>query len=349
MTKLKKYNTLSDWDTAKGGGDLEYPSVGMIEEDSSIVYMKKPVIPVHTLPIKAVFYDSSTDSFVKLYPDEITEANPNYTPIGVEVVPAEHDVYGTGQAGIMSLCEMDETHPDTGSSNRMTLRWGGYGVDASLPNYNVANYIGEDAILNDGVVQGTDSYVQLPSDNLSAVSGLDGKSGYYNTSNSDYQAPSPYNADGSRNEAYYTTAYSTANALSDFDGAGNTKALIDLATEQSNWKTANAITNRSDEGYYPAACCCWRFHTAGTKQGDWYLPAAGEIGYLMVFWTEMNNVLSKIAQEYGSDSASVVLDNAAIWTSSEFQAKNARYVHTSNGLGYSDKVTKYSVRAFIQI
>ena len=45
----------------------------------------------------------------------------------------------------------------------------------------------------------------------------------------------------------------------------------------------------------------------------------------------------------------MVLDGDALWTSSENAAKNARYVETNNGLGYSDKNSNYRVRAFIQI
>ena len=150
------------------------------------------------LPIRAVFYDSSTDKFVKLYPDQITEANPNYTPIGVEVIPAEHDVYGTGQAGIMSLAEMNCDTPDVGSSDYQEMLWSGSNTDTSIPNYDSVNYIGEGTTLNDGVVQGTVSNANLPSDLLSAVAGLDGKSGYYSSSTSYSQAPSPFNADGSR-------------------------------------------------------------------------------------------------------------------------------------------------------
>lgn len=38
MTKLKKYNTLSDWDNAT---ELIYPSVGKLS-DGSVVFMEKP-------------------------------------------------------------------------------------------------------------------------------------------------------------------------------------------------------------------------------------------------------------------------------------------------------------------
>lgn len=230
MTKLKKYNTIEEWEAAKIDGNIPYPGVGLIVEDGSVAFMKQPI---HTLPIKAVFYDSATGSFVKMYPDEITEAIPTYTPIGVEVVPAEHDVYGTGQAGIMSLANMSCDTPDTGISTFKYIRYGGRTVDTSIPNYRWVNYIGYGGNLNNGVVQGAATGAYLPSDMFTDVTGIDGKSNY-NLSSDSYQAPSPFHSNGSRNEAYYTIAYNTANVLSDFDGVGNTKVLTDLATAQSD-------------------------------------------------------------------------------------------------------------------
>ena len=64
------------------------------------------------------------------------------------------------------------------------------------------------------------------------------------------------------NSQYYTNGN---NAISDFDGVGNTKVLTGLATGQSDWKTAASIINNSGSTYYPAACCCWRYHTLGTN------------------------------------------------------------------------------------
>ena len=87
MKYLKVFQTESDYNTAKD--NLIYPTVSHIVDSGENRFM---VFPVLDYPIKAVFYDSSTGNFVKLYPDQITEVNPNYTPIGVEVVPAEHDV-----------------------------------------------------------------------------------------------------------------------------------------------------------------------------------------------------------------------------------------------------------------
>ena len=344
MKYLKVFQTESDYNTAKD--TLEYPTVSHIADSGENRFM---VFPVLDYPIKAVFYDSSTGTFVKLYPEQITEVNPNYTPIGVEVVPAEHDVYGTGQAGIMSLAEMNRDTPDVGSSSTQTICWGGNGTDTPLPNYDVVNYIGSEGNLNNDIVQGTTEYAYLPSDRFSNVSGLDGHSNYYYNDSKKY-APSPYNTDSSRNEAYYTTTYSTANALSDFDGVGNTKVLTDLATGQSDWQTADTITNSSGAGYYPAACCAWRFHTAGTDQGQWYLPAMGELGYVINRFNAINTTINKVKSVYSSVVAATMVVSSNYWSSSEDSRGYTRILNTNNGsAGYVDKYISYYVRAFLRL
>ena len=333
MKYLKVFQTESDYNTAKD--NLIYPTVSHIVDSGENHFM---VFPVLDYPIKAVFYDSSTGSFVKLYPDQITEVNPNYTPIGVEVVPAEHDVYGTGQAGIMSLAEMNYTTPDVGSSSYLSMYWGGRRTDTSLPNYNKVNLV-------DGT---TADYGYLPSDQFTGTTSLDGVSKYATTSNN---APSPYNADGSRNEAYYTTAYSTANTLSDFDGVGNTTVLTELATSQSDWKTADTITNSYSAGYYPAACCAWRFHTTGTDQGQWYLPACGEFGYVVNRISAINTTINKVLSVYSSVVAVAVYTGGTYyWSSSENDGTYAwsLYAATGNVLN-SQKGADRRVRAFLRV
>ena len=330
---LKLFETETLYNEAKS--DFVYPTVSYVKDVNRVFYMAKPSIL--DFPIKAVFYDSSTGSFVKLYPDQITEVNPNYTPIGVEVVPASHDVYGTGECGVMSLAEMNYTTPETGSSSYQWMYWGDNSTDTSLPNYNKVN-----------LVNGTTSdYGYLPSDQFTGSTSLDGVSKYKNTSNN---IPSPFNADGSRNEAYYTTAYSTANALSDFDGVGNTAVLTELATTQSDWKTATTITNSYSAGYYPAACCCWRFHTPGTSQGQWYLPACGEFGYVINRISAINETINKVLSVYSSVVAVAVNNDKYYWSSSEYSANSARYLYTDDGeVNYSVKYDYIYVRAFLRV
>lgn len=40
--------------------------------------------------------------------------------------------------------------------------------------------------------------------------------------------------------------------------------------------------------------CCLRFHTPGTKAGDWYLPAAGEMIYVFARLKEIEESISKL-------------------------------------------------------
>lgn len=285
----------------------------------------------------AVFYDSSSNSFVFLPASAITSKVDSYTPIGVVAIPTSHDVYGTGKCGVVSLAEMNYSTPDVGSSSYQTIYWGGYGTDTSLPNYVKVNLV-------DGT---TNIYGYLPSDRFTSTISLDGVSKYYTTSNN---APSPFNADGSRNEAYYTTTYSTANALSDFDGVGNTTVLTDVATSQSNWKTASTITNNSGAGYYPAACCAWRFHTSGTDQGQWYLPACGEMGYVINRIAAINTTINKVLSVYSSVVAVAVSPSGDYWSSSEYSAGYARNFYAiDGGVDGNTKDSRFCVRAFLRL
>lgn len=77
-------------------------------------------------------------------------------------------------------------------------------------------------------------------------------------------------------------------------GRYKTNKMIELSTAQPNWKTDAVIVNSVDAGYYPAACCAWRFHTAGTKQGDWWFPSAGEMSAVYYALDGLNKCASKL-------------------------------------------------------
>ena len=274
-----------------------------------------------------------------------------YEPIGVVVVPSSHNVYGNGCCGVMSLKEMNYNSPDTGSTSYQYMYWGGKGDDLSLPNLdqvptgNTAN----------GIPTGQDNHAYLPSDKFSSIQCVHDTDVSYSLtpSSANDPAPSPYLTDGSRNPGYYQTSYpsSSHNALADFDGIGNSQVLWDLATAQSDWKTASSITNNTDSGYYPAACCCWRYHTEGTSQGDWYLPACGELGYIMPPFNKINEAIGKMLTAYGS-SVGVELDtNRRYWSSTEDSSSTARFMSMNDGGIYvgSRYYTDYTVRAFLRV
>jgi hypothetical protein len=131
-----------------------------------------------------------------------------------------------------------------------------------------------------------------------------------------------------------------------------------MAAQTVDW--SGTITNDSNAGNYPAACCCRRFSTIGTNPGDWYLPAVGELAYLPVRLKEIN--LSLIALEKYVSAIRVGGINSQwpsgtygywCWSSSEFSSTDARYVSTNSGyvddLDKSYTNTNNRVRAFIAL
>ena len=288
-------------------------------------------------------------------------AHSDYEPIGILIIPSsctsimlsDGDVR-KGKNIIMSLCSMSSITPDTGQSAYSTPLWGCNSVDTGLTNYTLVN------CYSDGTTQSTVSttgYAYLPSDNFSTTASKVYPSiGYPDTNRI---IPSPFKqVDGILlpNEEYYTTAYSSQNACSDFAGPNNTKVLIDLATAQTDWKTKGvAITNSTDSGYYPAACCCARFgapdnssapkgtnsflyHYANNPSYDytkgvnytWYFPAAGEFGFIIPHEKKNNATLTKLASLY-TDITIASASNANFMTSTEVNKTDFRYVSLSYG------------------
>ena len=292
------------------------------------------------------FYDKEQDKLI-IVSEWSAETHPasRYTPIGVVVIPSSHDVYGTGEAGVISLKEMNYSTPDTGSISYQNMYWGQYIRDLSLSNLTRAP-IGN---TEDGIPTEQTEKPHLPSDKFSGTQCLHDTDTYYRDL---AYAPSPYLTDGSRNPGYYQTSSpsSSNNCLADFDGKGNSKILWDNATSQSDWKIASSIANTSSSGYSPTACCCWRYHTEGTQQGDWYLPACGELGYIMPPFNKINEAIDKIRNAYGS-SVGVQLDpNGGYWSSSEYSGSRARYVSTFNGgVNWLSKDYRACVRAFLRV
>ena len=274
-----------------------------------------------------------------------------------------------GKNIIMSLCDMSCTTADNGTKSDETMYWGDYSVDTGITNYNVVNYY------SDGTTQSTISTTSrawFPSDNLSTTASKVYPSiGYSGLPKK--LAPSPFKqVDGILlpNEEYYTTAYSSQNALSDFAGPNNTKVLIDLATAQTDWKTKGvAITSSSDSGYYTAACCCARFgapdnssapkgtnsflyHYTNNPSYDytkgvnytWYFPAMGELGFITPHFKKNNATLTKLVSLY--TNMNIIINSDTYWDSSI--RSNLRYGFFST----NNKTTYHgvnNVRAFCAI
>ena len=274
-----------------------------------------------------------------------------FTPIGVVVIPQDHAKviyperhYCYNKPVMMSLKYMRYDTPDVGGTSQ-NIYWGYSSKDLPLQNYSksavVANLEAEETS-----TESSDKSSYLPSMNFSMTESKAAPKTKY--PNFTPYCPSPFLfKDGIwvPNPAYYNCPKTCMQH--DRDGKGNTEVILTAVTVP-NWKTADAIPNSYSIGNYPAACCCWRFHTVADKQGKWYLPAGGELGYIMPFFTKHNNAISRINQVYGESSFAVTLsDFDTIWLSSECSNSTACVMGTFSGYtnAYS-KDNRYYVRAF---
>lgn len=332
---------------------------------------------------EAVIALSNSEGNIKYVKDKNLQAfknnteNEQYIPIGIVVIPKSHTQIilpdGDPRKGcniIMSLKPMSLNTPDEGGTSEQHIEWGGYGKDITeLTNYNVVNCY-SDTTQNSGTLT-TNSFAYLPSDKFNGISSNVCPSiKYYLDSSSTTKKPSPspykvVNGEWLPNEDYYTRV-STHNALSDFDGPKNTKIITDNVTAE-NWKSVTPINGGTSAGNYPAACCCARFKTIGTnsfvdmlnrntvdnteeywKQNKvWYMPACGELGYILPNFNVNNMALNNINSLYGSGVAVQLKSNGNNWSSSEDSTNYARYVNAGGGSVYGgNKSTSEYVRAF---
>ena len=282
----------------------------------------------------------------------------SYTPIGIVVVPNTHTDDGT--ARVMSLASMDYNNPEVGrTDDHVIMYWGGYGSDISTLDNKTANpYITNTSYAGIGSTQ------QLVGWYNSTGSAPEMSSDYYDNSypnpfdkgtcfGKDFSmlAPSPYLTGGGKNEIYHSTA-NPNNRYADMDGKSNTEKILAVDNDGStNWQTASTITNTdTTETIHPAAQCCWRYHTIGTNQGDWYLPSAGELGYLCARWKAINNSIDKLVSS--GVEALVLPSNYGWWSSTEFSKYNAVMLYFLGGfadLRHYGKYISYNVRAFLAV
>lgn len=306
-----------------------------------------PIDPSESGPADYCFYDKVNDKVIIVPGNTDLSSLPaeSYTPIGIVVVPGNHDVYGDGSCGVMSLKAMNCDTPSTGGTSEQSMYWGVYGTNISglrdldqVPRGNTS----------DGIPTGKTSYGYLPSDKFSGdTQCAHDTDAYYNSSR---YIPSPYLTDGSRNPGYYQTSSpsSSSNALADFDGKGNTEKII---TQRGTKDYNSWIPDRFTQADYPPASFCDIFHTEGTQQGDWYLPACGELGYIMPPFNKINEAIDKMRTAYGSSVGVELSTSDFYWSSTVSSSTSARIVYTT--YGSVDYGSKYNgdgyVRAFLRV
>ena len=330
---LKQFNDAESYKDYIFSTDAAFPNVSYVGETDKVYYN-----PNRINQAGDIIYLSNNKLYVikkELYSSSLGAAQ------AVVVVPSNHTPDGTIR--VMSLKGMRYDNPTSGGSDQ-GMYWGGYGVDLSgLTNYDLVPTTSN----NGSTTVGASSWSRLPSNSTNGyftgnTCYTDPGTRYYNTSEA--MCPSPYLKDNLQNPAYIENSSGSVlngrNACADFNGKLNTAIICSAATGQSDWMTASAITNESGATYYPAACCCARYGTDGITSGNWYLPACGELGYIMPRFMEIQNGLSK--------AGGVLLGTSNYyWSSSEYSSNHARYVSTANGnVNGNYKYGNSYVRAF---
>ena len=194
------------------------------------------------------------------------------------------------KARIISLTNMSY-------NGSVLIKWdseGGISTDLPLPNFGYVPTTDNAGSTTSGVA----GYGALPSDSDSftrVTSFVDSKAKY---KGSTPYIPSPYLNDAP-NPAYYQEIEG-GNALSDFNGLSNTQTLV------------NAGSN------YHAAHACWSYKDAANSNLQWYLPAMGELGYLIPRFKQINESIQAVGgtpvDEFAFCSSSEVLPEYYAWT-----------------------------------
>ena len=307
MKYLKIFENESNYTSYKNSEDYITPNVSMIKAIGG-VRMKAYVPPPVSVGDVAYWNGSS----VKTIPH--SKWNPSLgTPIGVVVVP--EGFAPDGKPRIVSLLYVDASGNTSTSSK--TMKWSNVSVDTSLTNFTKVPTTDN----NGSTSTGSNNYGYLPSDKFTGtISFVDPKAKYNTTSN---LIPSPYLGDVP-NPEYYNEILSSdinVNALSDFNGLSNTETLVGLGAD------------------YVAANAAYKYND-GASNLQWYLPAMGELGYLMPRFNEINSVITALG-------GVAVRWSDRFWSSSEYSSSLAYSLYTSNGYVYDgNKSNNGYVRPF---
>ena len=350
---------------------LSVGGIGIDYVDRYYAYSVRPVRDNSAWPVGNVLFYNTVSDKKQVFPMlEWPEASDGWTPIGIEVVPREHDRYGDGSGGFMSLVGMDYNYPETGipvtgtsQTDDVIMYWGCYG--SSTGNYMFVSTSAFTAASGGNVLyQGNSS---------STVCYLTGTDIW------------PYNATKDGATFYLSSAASTTYVNTngyvkattgksgcDFNGIRNTAAMYVRTRTAAQW-TANTVTNNTGSTNTPPIACAGRYKTVGTKSfldvytgitsnstnygttastkentGYWYLPACGELCYLPSKRYEINKTILVLNRKYGN--VGIMVDAGThYYSSSEYDREKIWYVDIGSGqMYYLNKNAPRKARAFLR-
>ena len=241
--------------------------------------------------------------------------------IGICIIPSSH----YGKARFMSVKKMSTSSTSGTTSSEGIKFWNN---QETLPIPETTKFVGM-ALQADSTYPAmndydNERYAYMPTDRLHSGYEDDGyiekvvgdtiaKYWYNDDDENDRYVPSPFRADGSLNPDY---CKAWPNCLSDIDGEKNT--AICLATNANN---------------YPAAKACNDF---APGFGKWYLPAVGELAYIVPRWGAIRDKLTALSNA-GCLVAMLGADDY-FWSSSAYSPDSSWFVGMyDGGVSYGDR------------
>ena len=238
------------------------------------------------------------------------------TPEAVVIAPASHMPDGKARGVCLTGVGTDGSQ----STSDVSMFYNSTNVDAGLTKYTKVPIWSN----TEGSTYGSNSSGYLPSNKFTSnICYSDSSAGYRYTDQS--MIPSLYLNDGTVNENARMTI-DGGNVLTDFDGKTNTSTII------------NKLGSTA-----AAANTCNKYATDHILAGEWYLPAVGELAYLMARWNTIKAALAAV-------NGVALLESYSYWSSSEGSSDGAWRLNTNGGnLGFYNKDYSLYVRAFCQL
>ena len=342
MKYLKHFDDRSEYDNYIGGDSVYLPNVSLVNGEEHSLFKNsegverivRPTVhytkfqPPIVGPGWVCYFDGEHIKLCKK--EDYSSIEGDKYPIGAVVVPSDHLNDGT-----VRICAL--------SNLSGTKKWAsvsGYGIN-ELTNMS---YVPTFPNTEGSTTTGWTSYSYLPSDIGGA--GWTGATCVHDTGTTYHSAatsyiPSQYNTDGTKNTLHSEThGNPDNNALNDFNGLENTTILKNLSGVAHEYTTGSTTTSATID--YIAAVECFNYHQANDNGIQWYLPACGELVYVVPRRSVIQSALSAIG---GS-----AFTSSSYWSSSEYSGANARNVGLYNGNVYGGgKSNAGYVRAFAKV
>jgi hypothetical protein len=307
---IKVFDTDAQYQSYIGGTNAVLPNASYVRETNEC-YFKPYVPPIYLCDI--AYWNGSK---VKTVSQDKWNTSLG-TPVGVVVIPSGFTP--DGRARMISL--KYATSAGTSSDSGVGMAWGPISTDTPLTNYTkmpITDNAGSTST-------GSDAWGCLPSDEFTgATSFVDSTAKYYGSFN---PIPSPYLGDNKTFNPEYSkeilSGDTNVNALSDFNGLSNTEVLVGLGTD---YTAANAAHN----------------YNGGVDGTDiqWYLPAAGELGFLMPRFKTINAAITAVG------GVAIAEGLHHFWSSTEESYARAQYVDTYGTVCSIGKNETYYARPF---